>query len=177
MGNRTDERELVEWELSSLSLRASLVSKTSFPKPPPSAQHIPSSLVYPVLPLHPPPIVPPVAHATWPLSSLLSRWRVTSNIPLNIRDPLPLSLSLSLPRAVEHIENGQDWDGRNPKPRARICRSQISLTFMADDSTVIVPAMFIEAARRPPARYARLIGALMSGPNERQLPPPTVRVR
>jgi len=89
-----------------------------------------------------------------------------ANIPLDIRAvPSPPSLSGA-------VENGQDCDERNPKPRA-----DLSIANQPDvyGTIVIVPAMFIETARRP--RYARLIGTLMSGPNERRLAPRSARAR
>jgi len=124
-----------------------------------------------------------VAHATWPLFPSLSRWYAAPNVPLNIPavPPPPPSTTIPIlpilpillaprpapprpaPRSPERFENGQDCDERNPKPDA-----DLSIANQTDvyGTTVIVPAMFIETARRP--RYARLIGSLMSGPNERR---------
>jgi len=184
MGNRTDERELVEWELSSLSLRASPVSENPVHETTPVSPrpcNVPSSLVCRVLPLHrvlrlrcsrnvaPVPVAVTMVRCAQRPPQYPRGTPSPPSTTIPILPILPILLAprpappRPAPRSPERFENGQDCDERNPKPDA-----DLSIANQTDvyGTTVIVPAMFIETARRP--RYARLIGSLMSGPNERR---------
>jgi len=87
MGNRTDERELVEWELSSLSLRASPVSKNprsrNHPRLSVRAMFSPPSFA--VCPALTPVLRLRCSRNVAPVPPSLSRCRVAPNIPLDIR--------------------------------------------------------------------------------------------
>jgi hypothetical protein len=152
MGNRTDERELVEWELSSLSLRASPVSENPVHETTPVSPrpcNVPSSLVCRVLPLHrvlrlrcsrnvaPVPVAVTMVRCAQRPPQYPRGTPSPPPPPPSPSSPSSPSSSHPAPRRPappRALRSGSKMDRiamKGIRSRTRICRSQIRLTFTA----------------------------------------------